>query len=124
MTTYNLPIPPSTNNLFFNRKQGGRAPTQAYVTWQTEAGLMLNAQRARPVRGEVRIDIKVADAGRFDLDNTIKPALDLLKKHGVIEDDNRKVVRGLSADWAEGIEGMQIRVTSMEIMGRENGKPE
>lgn len=124
MTTFNLPIPPSTNNLFFNRKQGGRAPTQAYLAWQTHAGLMLNAQHARPIAGEVRIDIKVADAGRFDLDNTIKPALDLLKKHGVIEDDNRKVVRGLSADWAEGIEGMQIRVTSMEIMGRENGKPE
>jgi crossover junction endodeoxyribonuclease RusA len=117
MTTFHLPIPPSTNNLFFNLPKGGRAPTGEYKQWQSHAGLILNRQGARPVKGPVRIDIKVCDAGRFDLDNTIKPTLDLLKKHGVIEDDNRQVVRGLSADWSDDIEGIQVRVTSMEIMG-------
>lgn len=123
MSTFKLPVPPSTNNLFFNLPKGGRAPTGQYKQWQKEAGLLLQSQKARPIKGPVRIDMKVQDAGRFDLGNIEKPVTDILVKMGVIEGDHRAIVRGISLDWCDDVEGVQVRVTSMALIGGGDNQP-
>jgi Holliday junction resolvase RusA-like endonuclease len=117
MTTYNLPVPPSTNNLFLNAKHGGRVPTPEYRAWQEEAGWLLQAQKPKLVPHPFRIDIKMSENANIDCDNALKAPIDLLKKHGVIQNDSKKFMRGCSIDYVEGIEGIQVRVTSMQIIG-------
>lgn len=87
-----LPIPPSVNNLFFNRAKG-RAKTAKYDKWIHDAGIMLNAARARPVASPVRVSISVGECNsQRDLDNLSKPILDLLVRHKIIPNDNIKNV--------------------------------
>lgn len=97
----NLPLPPTTNNLFVNIGKG-RAPSHAYKLWRQEAGWRLKAQKPRTVSGRVVILIGVerpnTAAGRAsDVDNRVKALLDLLVKHKVIDDD--KTVDGLAVAW-------------------------
>jgi crossover junction endodeoxyribonuclease RusA len=90
--TITLPVPPSVNNLFNNRK-GGRYKTAAYEEWIELSGWELLGQRARSVRGTaVAVEIYLPWKLRGDIDNRAKPVLDLLVKHGIIDDD-RKVDR-------------------------------
>jgi Holliday junction resolvase RusA-like endonuclease len=86
-----LPTPPSTNNLYFNLKRGGRHPTDKYKAWQQEAGYVLN--RVHPqqrcfgaMKVQVALYVPRKPASR-DIDNFCKGPLDLLVKHGVIADD-------------------------------------
>jgi hypothetical protein len=67
--TFTLPSPPSTNNLFVNRKDGGRAKSAGYLKWIRHAGLMLLAQRIRPIVGNYALSIRVASKRRADVDN-------------------------------------------------------
>lgn len=90
--TITLPIPPSVNNLFFNRAKG-RTKTAKYDKWIHDAGIMLNAARERPVTSPVRVSIYVGECNsQRDLDNLSKPILDLLVRHKIIPDDNIKHV--------------------------------
>lgn len=86
-----LPIPPSTNNLFFNRYRG-RTKTDAYKAWITQAGCELNLQRVQPVPGYVEVEIRLPQKMRGDIDNRAKAILDLFVSHKLIEDD-AKVAR-------------------------------
>jgi Holliday junction resolvase RusA-like endonuclease len=100
---FNLTFPPSTNNLFANKKSGGRVPSTKYKSWRAEAGWEINRQRLtlpnsmKGVPGDqlanVRILVNVArvSAAR-DLDNLIKPILDLLVNMQVLIDDTVKYV--------------------------------
>jgi crossover junction endodeoxyribonuclease RusA len=87
-----LPIPPTTNNLFRNIQTGGRARTAAYKTWLHEAGWEIKMQRAPtlhpPLRTCLRVLIEAPLGSNRDLDNALKPLLDLLVKMGVIADDS------------------------------------
>jgi crossover junction endodeoxyribonuclease RusA len=87
-----LPIPPSTNNLFRNLPQGGRAKTAAYKSWLIAAGWEIKMQRPPPLHPTLRTCLRVlieAPLGQNrDLDNAIKPILDILVKMGVIADDS------------------------------------
>ena len=83
-----VPICPSTNNLYVTRRDGkGRAKTTAYEAWLRLAGQHLLAQRRRLIDGPVRIEIEAPVNRTRDIDNLIKPALDLLSSAGVIQDD-------------------------------------
>lgn len=87
-----LPFPPSVNNLFKNVGRS-RKPSADYLAWQEEAGWALKgagAHRSR-VSGAVRIDLLLSppDKRRRDLDNLAKAPLDLIVKHGLIEDDSK-----------------------------------
>ena len=93
-----LPICPSTNGLF---KSAGRlrVVSDAYEAWRTLAGLKLNLHRVEPFgRAPVQIDISVNEDLKGDIDNRIKAPLDLLVKHGIIEDD--RFVRRVSIERA------------------------
>lgn len=93
------PVPPSTNNLFANRKGGkGRYKTDAYKAWREEAGWRLNGQRPPKLKGEVKIGFSVPRNNRRDLDNFQKSLLDLLVEMRVIERDNMTCVVGLSIE--------------------------
>jgi Holliday junction resolvase RusA-like endonuclease len=87
----NLPVPPSTNNLFINVASRGRVKSKEYKAWITEAGLMLNVQRPKPIRGKVAIDIKVPVNNRRDLSNHLKAIEDLLVGMSLIDDDRHIV---------------------------------
>ncbi len=62
----------------------------------------------------MRIDIAIEDAGKGDLDNCAKQAIDLLVGHGVIEQDNRHVVREIHMSWDAKLTGCRVRVESIE----------
>lgn len=110
MVTFSLAVPPSTNNLFFNLPGGGRGKTKEYIQWLKNAGWEMVIQKVKPIPGPVYIDIRVEDKGGFDLDNILKPTIDLLVRQSMIEDDRRPVVREITVGWESGIKGMRVSV--------------
>ena len=111
---YNLPIPPSVNQMFpLNINTGGRGISKQYETWRTDAGWELKQQKARPICGPVEIHIVIREPSRrSDIDNRIKPLLDLLVKHGIIDGDHDKTVRKVSAAWGD-VERAQVEIRSV-----------
>ena len=94
-----LPVPPSTNALYANRKRGkgyGRIKTGGYRQWLADADSWLLAQwHALPthsVSGSCSIAIRVPKV-RGDISNRIKAAEDFLVSRLITSDDsnNRKV---------------------------------
>ena len=112
----NLPFPPPANNLFKNIK-GGRAKTEKYRAWQAEAGWAVTDQRNFYHRvdkwtilsGPIALKLILGrpDKRKRDLDNLLKAPIDLLVKHGVIDDDRN--VQRIEASWGD-VEGMRIEV--------------
>ena len=87
-----LPVPPSANRLHVRRSRGKYARRTEYETWRKEAGLLLNqavAKQGGPLPAKSPLAVSIcADIGRHrDLDNIIKPTLDLLQ--GAAIDDDR-----------------------------------
>ncbi len=108
---FTIPVPPSLNNIFFNRPGGGRAKTKAYTAWITEAVLGMRAARQPDLRGDVRVDLIIRRPNASsDLDNRIKGALDALQKAGVLANDNQVV--GISARWGTA-NGCEIIVSEV-----------
>ncbi len=105
-----LPKPPSTNGLFFNSSGGGRARTAEYRSWLTEAGWAVRIQRQKNIKGPVKIGIAIEDAGKGDLDNFCKATCDLLVKHGLIEGDDRSIVRLIGMEWSTSVTGCRVIV--------------
>jgi Holliday junction resolvase RusA-like endonuclease len=103
-TTIELPIPPSTNNLFATYR-GRRIKSREYLAWIKEADLMLLMQRVKPVPSPVSITIRITGGegwtkGR-DISNSIKAVEDLLKMAHVIENDNCNHVLSVKAEYHE-----------------------
>ena len=87
-----LPVPPSANNLFVNRRFGrGRARSPAYEVWVRTAGwtgkLQWLEQSSPRVTEGARVLIEAGVNHTRDLDNLAKPILDLLVSLGIIDDD-------------------------------------
>jgi Holliday junction resolvase RusA-like endonuclease len=120
ITVVELPLCPSTNNLFFTVTSGprrrGRAKTPEYQDWIQQAGYRLNAQRPSPVPGKVTLLIEVAEPStkvRQDCTNRIKAVEDLLVTHGIIEGDDQRFVREVVVRWAP-IEEVRVTVRRCE----------
>lgn len=97
--------PTSVNGMFLNVRGRGRVKTKRYMTWRRAAEW--EARKAGPIRlmpGPVHIDLYVSEdgVGNMDLDNTAKAYLDLFVDLGLIEDDNKKIVRSISLRWVTG----------------------
>src|SRR5215510_9542668 len=90
---FDLPAPPSTNNLFLNRGgRGGRIKSPGYRSWITEAGWQLRIAHAGKITRTVAVCVTLGLATRRpDVDNCLKALLDLLVAHEVIEDDAQVV---------------------------------
>lgn len=97
-----LPWPPSANNLFSGKAR--RFPARHYVEWIDAAKRALSRQMVFPIAGPVTIEIELAPPNKrlFDIDNKIKPCIDLLVNRGLIERDDcgivRKITVSLQAD--------------------------
>jgi Holliday junction resolvase RusA-like endonuclease len=104
-----LPVaPPSLNNLFVNGKKG-RFKSPEYKAWQVRSMLHLRKQAGWHVPGA--IEIKLAfnrHQTRADLDNLIKPTLDLLMAAGRISDDRN--VRRIEAAFLPDAIGTRIEI--------------
>lgn len=100
MIRYELPFPPSVNNLFINsRKTGGRFPSPQYKEWRKAAGQAVLVQGRKHIRGKVNIAIGIMrpDRRRRDISNLMKAVEDLLVEMQVIEDDS--LVEKISIQW-------------------------
>lgn len=94
-----LPVPPSTNQLFVNvsaamrakakKPLPGRVKTKAYKDWRKNAVLSIYAQvRAdRRVGGLIEVTIRIPEDCKPDADNLIKAILDSLVASNRIDDD-------------------------------------
>lgn len=101
--------PPSLNNAFVNAGRMGRIKSAAYTAWRTKAHLELRQQGPWHVPGPVYVRIWVnRKETRADLDNIIKPTLDLLVSAGRMEDD-RNVV-SICATFDPAITGTRIEI--------------
>jgi crossover junction endodeoxyribonuclease RusA len=90
--TFTLPKPPSINHIYGYTSKGGYA--RSYVTkegkvWFEEAGYAIKSQtrKRKPITSDLEISIYLYTARKQDVDNILKPILDLLQKQGVIEND-------------------------------------
>jgi Holliday junction resolvase RusA-like endonuclease len=90
-----LPVPPSTNALYRNKRGGGRVKTEAYRIWRAAAEQLGNAQRPGRRVGQSDLSLYVPP-GRADRSNLIKPLEDAAKAIGVIADDSPKYIRNVS----------------------------
>lgn len=90
--------------------------TKAYIAWTTEALWRIKSQKPTKFSVEVSIAIGIVapDRRARDIDNLIKPCLDVLVKAGVIQDDNSKYVRKVSAQWLASGPPCVVLITSYE----------
>lgn len=87
-----LPVPPSTNALFTYRSGSRqRIKTDVYRAWITEAGWALKPWAyvgdTKSTIRHARVELDLPLTHQRDIDNSIKPILDLLVRHRLIEDD-------------------------------------
>jgi Holliday junction resolvase RusA-like endonuclease len=78
-----LSLPPSANRLWRNNRL-----SQEYRAWKDTAGWEAKTQLigVAPIKGSFSVKIEVP-ANRRDLDNNVKPLLDLCQAVGAIEND-------------------------------------
>lgn len=104
-----LPNPVSVNAMYGQAPGRKRFHSAKYAAWIDEATIYLKAARPPKFKGEVFVSITCEDTGPTDLDNKVKGILDLLVRHGVIEDDSRPFVRGIKLSWGN-LSGCRVEV--------------
>lgn len=116
--TISLPIPPGVNALYLNRGKAGmkgRMVSPEYMTWRNEAQAAL--WKAAPVpsfTGRVTISMECGEPrGLADLDGKWKACLDLLVRHKIIVNDDRRYVRQLLAKWVTGKPDCSVTVSAI-----------
>ena len=105
--TIDLPYPPSVNHVW--RFGKGRAYRSAkYIAWIEEASLLWITQKSKQpkkIAGPFSLELQVnpPDKRRRDLDNVLKPVLDLVQNLTIVSDDSlcgRLLVERCSKDAA------------------------
>ena len=115
MIKLTVPVPPSVNAAFGNRRGAGkgRYKTKAYKAWETDAIIALRGQTGVQITYPCRIDYTVPKNRRRDLDNHLKLLNDLLVNQGIIWDDRSQYVRHLSI--AEGEDRTDVLIEIREL---------
>lgn len=90
--SFTLPMPPSVNALYTNNQgkgKRGRAKSERYLSWITEAGIELNRQHVPTLAPPYSVDYAVGrpDKRKRDVANLEKALSDLLVSMDVIKDD-------------------------------------
>lgn len=119
--TFDLPMPPSTNNLYRNvsakeraawqgRGRGklrGRRKTDAYEKWLSLATSEMMAQRSgrgdQPFLVPVKVTVRLREAAFGDVDNRLKSLLDVCTLMSVWDDDKLVHEIDLRRDPLEGV---------------------
>lgn len=98
-----VPIPPSVNNLYRSSRNGKRYKTTKYRRWIKEASFLSVGFRScvsYPVGLLFTVREKVNQ--QRDLDNMLKPMIDLLKESRVILEDNVRHVQAVAIRYRPG----------------------
>lgn len=103
MIELSIPLPPSANHIWKNYHK-----SKAYKAWIVEAGWL--SKRRDKIVGPWRITVlaKRPDKRRRDLDNLLKPIIDLVVSLGLVEDDSK--LEMISARWVTSGEGVEVRL--------------
>lgn len=107
-----MPLAPSINSCTRNVYGKGRANTTIYNKWIKAAGWEINAQTFCRMGGKVAVTILCPRVARADIDNQIKPTLDLLVKMNVIDDDQH--VEQVTARWVDARALMEVRIEATD----------
>jgi len=86
----NFPRPPSANRMFLRQmtRRGHRDLTPEYKAWRDEAGWAVKMQMVGIEAIACRFNVVIeVPRSRMDLDNHVKPILDLAQNMGVITND-------------------------------------
>lgn len=108
---FELPYPPSVNGIWRGGKGGRHFLSAKYKAWREAAGLIVNVQaKGKRIAGPFAIEIQARrpDRRKRDIDNLIKPTLDLMANMGVVDDDSE--CQCVEAKWVERGEGVRVAV--------------
>lgn len=73
---------------------GRRFKTPEYKQFEKDLSILIKEKKLKKFKGEVEIDIFFRFKNKLsDIDNCVKPILDILVKNGIIEDD--RMIRAL-----------------------------
>lgn len=113
---YELPFPPSVNNLFatVGRK---RVRSDRYRAWAKQAAEFITLQGKKRVHGHVSLHVGLVRPDRRvrDLSNTLKAIEDLLVDMSVIDDDS--LIQRISVQWVpDGPPCVVLVQEAMEVM--------
>lgn len=116
IASFTIPMPPSLNNIFFNKPHGGRAKTTEYKNWRDQAAWEIRRQRVPVIDGDVAVQVIIERPNvASDIDNRLKPIFDSMQAAGVIEND-RQIVE-LHAKWGD-VKGATVVVRSLDNEAR------
>ncbi len=91
-----IPLPPSTNNLFINKKRGGRIDSPKYRAWKKLVAPLLNGippVKSYPVQITLAIRKGKGWRSNSDIANREKAATDALVTAGILLDDTEKCIQ-------------------------------
>jgi len=95
--TVTIPVPPSVNHLHASAKGGRRYKTRLYRAWERDAAWEIRTQHPGHVIGKYALTL-ILPKIRGDIDNRLKPVLDLLHRLGITPDDRHCVNARVATD--------------------------
>lgn len=112
-----VPMPPSANNMFVNapasQMGSGRFPSSEYKRWRQDASTIVNAawlKQGRPRFGpHLSLTIHLGLNYKGDLDNRIKPLLDLLDK-SIPDFPNDRWIDRIEIERVRGLAGARLLI--------------
>jgi crossover junction endodeoxyribonuclease RusA len=109
MLMFEFPMPPSANRIW--RVARNRVHKSAeYREWLDESAVLVKRQGVptEPIGYPVSVEIVVGrpDRRKRDLDNRLKPALDLMQHARILADDS--LVHRINAAWCSETVGMRV----------------
>lgn len=102
---FNMPMPPSVNELYRNKPGRGRVKTAKYFDYVAMGMAAIRRQKIDPIPGRVLIVLGVErNSLSADIDNRLKATFDTIVKAGVIEDD--RFITGHAVAWLPKANGL------------------
>jgi Holliday junction resolvase RusA-like endonuclease len=115
-----LPFPPSVNGMYANVPGKGRVKSERLRSWEQIAGYDINRQKPKRIKGPVELSIYLQEpdtARKKDCSNFIKAVEDLLVSRKIIEADDSKIVRKVSACWSPDTRGCRVSIRPAPVHG-------
>lgn len=107
-------LPPSTNNHYFNVPGHGRFRTKKSNAWIQDAGWELIEQGRVKIDGSFGVSLRVNPAKtKADLDNLIKPVVDLLVALFFVDDDRH--LCEIEAAWDHGVDVAEVTIWASDL---------
>jgi crossover junction endodeoxyribonuclease RusA len=115
MIKLNLEYPPSVNQLWRAVPGRGVIKSKVYRIWLEKNLWIIRGQTSNKILGKFTIEFEATrpDKRRRDIDNLIKPLMDVIVQAGLVEDDS--LCEMLSIKWTEN--GTGISATILPLSG-------